>query len=194
MGFVVHVVAARVRADLEAGALDRAAELARALLDAEDALAVAVGRSDSELLVATWLPDRPAVERFASSAAHMAFIMRGVASVTSGMWSAAAETEVGPPTEAVSMWVFGVHGGDEVYEWQVRRVLDDLGALDGTAAGGSTFEERDRYRAAGVVLASETQAIDVGGSLTREAVRWAEAGLRVEVASAPVVTLEVGAL
>lgn len=196
MGCVVHVVAARVRADVEVGALDGVVELARGLVEVEDARAVAVGRSEEQLIVATWLRDRASMERFASSAAHMAFIMRGVASVTSGMWSAAAETDVEPPVaaaapaEARSMWVFGVHGGDEVYEWEVRGVLDDVGRLDATAACGSTFEERDRFRAAGVLFASGAQAAEVEASLSVEVARWAEGGLRVEIASAPVVALE----
>lgn len=195
MSGVVHAVAARLREDLESGAVERAVELARGLAGADDALTVVVGRSETQLLIATWLPDRASMERFASSAAHMAFIMRGVASVTVGMWSAAAET--GGRSLAAggdSMWVFGVHGGDEVYEWQVRRVLEDVGRLEVAGevmvACGSTFEERDRFRAAGVVIATDTAAAGVEATLQLEGARWAASGLAVEIASAPVVSLE----
>jgi len=162
---------------------------------------VVVGHSETQLLVATWLPDRTSMERFASSAPHMAFIMRGVASVTNGMWSAAAEIEESAPVGAsmasmASMLVFGVHGGDEVYEWQVRRVLDglrDLRAEPGVVvACGSTVEERDRFRAAGVVLATAEAHSRVDAALSAESARWAEDGLAVEVASAGVVGLEDG--
>ncbi|MEZ4503761.1 MAG: hypothetical protein R3C39_14150 [Dehalococcoidia bacterium] len=202
MSGVVHVVAARLRADLEGAAVERAVELARGLGEADDARAVVVGRSETQLLVATWLPDRASMERFASSVPHMAFIMRGVASVTNGMWSAAAEIEESALEAAsmaspASMWVFGVHGGDEVYEWQVRRVLDGLRDLRAEAgvvvACGSTFEERDRFRAAGVVLATAEAHPRVDAALSVESARWAEDALAVEVASAGVAGLEGGA-
>src|SRR5688572_22174683 len=113
MAGLVHVVCASLLPDLEAEALENARTLALDLVEAPSAVAVVVGESPTHLLVATWLESRDALEAFAASPAHMAFIMRGVARVTSGMWSAAAETEAPPPAEAAipgpdsTLFVFG---------------------------------------------------------------------------------------
>ena len=55
--------------------------------------------------------------------------------------------------------------GLQLYEWQVRALLEELGRLPGALAAGLTFEERDRFRAAGVL------AIPAGGTAAFEAAR-----------------------
>jgi hypothetical protein len=162
---VLHVVCASLREGLEKDEVAEACALASGLRAAEGAEAVVVARSPRELLVATWLVPGAGLEAFAASEAHMAFIMRGVASVTSGMWSAAVETVAEPPSGKVeALWVFGLRAADELYEWQVRAFLDEVAALPGRAASGVTFEERDRFRGAGVVCLApgERAAFEAG--------------------------------
>ncbi|MFN8638819.1 MAG: hypothetical protein U0360_05030 [Dehalococcoidia bacterium] len=121
---------------------------------APGARTVIVGESATHLLVATWLAGRDALEGFAASPQHMAFIMRGVATVTSGMWSAAVETSAAPPPngDLEALGVFGLRAaaaGAQLYEWQVRQLIEELERLPASVAAGPTFEERDRFRAAG---------------------------------------------
>jgi hypothetical protein len=196
MAGLVHVVCAGLLPDLEAGALVTARSLALDLVEAPPAVAVVVGESPTHLLVATWLESRDALEAFAASPAHMAFIMRGVARVTSGMWSAAAETAAPPPLEAAlaeadaaqTMFVFGLRAseGPQLYEWEVRALLDGVAGLPGIAAVGPTFEERDRFRAAGVVVIQANRLDAFNEALATTAAGWGGAARALEHATAPV--------
>ena len=111
---LLHVVAAAFRADVTSAAVDGATQVASGLGTAEGARTVLVGRDESHLVTATWLDGREAMEPFAASPEHMAFIMRGVAPVTSGVWSAAVEISTAPPAAADALWVFGLRTADDV--------------------------------------------------------------------------------
>ncbi|MCC6238511.1 MAG: hypothetical protein IT299_13195 [Dehalococcoidia bacterium] len=153
MSGLLHVICAGVRPDATEAQRAATRALAEGLGAAPGVRGVLVAESATHLLVATWLGGRDSLEAFAASPPHMAFIMRGVAAVTSGMWSAAVETESDPPSEAARLLVFGLRSseGAPLYEWQVRALLDELATLPGACAGGPTFEERDRFRAAGCI-------------------------------------------
>jgi hypothetical protein len=162
---LLHVVCASLRPDIDGAVRESARALARGLVAAPGARSVIVGESATHLLVATWLAGRDALEGFAASAPHMAFIMRGVAAVTSGMWSAAVETNAAPPEDGdlEGLGVFGLRAaaaGAQLYEWQVRALIDELERLPAAVAAGPTFEERDRFRAAGAF------AVPAGGRAT----------------------------
>ncbi|TAJ20491.1 MAG: hypothetical protein EPO65_03620 [Dehalococcoidia bacterium] len=148
---VVHVVCATVKPDAPAEAVAHALELARAMAQAPGARRVLCGADSGLVVAATWLDGRAALEPFAASPPHMEFVMRGLAPCIKGMWSAGVETDAPPPTDAAALWVFAVRDSETLYEWQVRDLALAIDALPGTAAAGPTFEERDRYRAGGVV-------------------------------------------
>ena len=153
---LVHIVVAALRSDVPATAIDASLDLAHALEAAPAVEACVVARSDTHLLAAVWLADATALEPFAASEAHMTFVMRGLAPVVSGMWSASVSCDrpaplpdAAPPAAA---WVFALPETEGVFEWQVRRLLATLDDLPGIAWAGPTVEERERYRAGGVVL------------------------------------------
>lgn len=156
---VLHVVVASLRADAPAEAVARAVDAARALTGAPGVEAVVVGRSDTQVVVATWLGGRAALEAFAASPPHMAFVMQGLAPVIRGMWSAAVEAQTPPPAagDVAALWAFALPETEGVYEWQVRDLLARIQTLPGTAAAGPTVEERERYRAGGVVCVPESE-------------------------------------
>ena len=184
---LLHIVTAGLRSAVDRSAITRAVELALGLHDAEGAQSVQVGRSGTHLVVATWLAGRAQLEPFAASEPHMAFVMRGLAEVTDAMWSAAVETDAAPPPAADALWAFALRAGDGVYEWQVQDLLAGVERLPGIAACGPTFEERDRYRAAGIVslAAAETAAFEDALAEAREA--WAELAPSIEAALTPAV-------
>lgn len=182
---ILHLVAARMKPDADADGRDHALALAHALRAAPGVDRVIVAASDERLIVATWLPDRAALEPFAASPAHMQFVMRGLAPVIAGMWSASLETE-GEPSEApAALWVFAL-GASEVFEWQVRALLLGVEALPGRAATGPTVEERERYRAGGAVCLGFAEVGPFDAALAEARPAWAGIADAIEEASAPV--------
>jgi hypothetical protein len=187
---VVHVIAATLRADADESLVDTALERARALNTAPGARRVVLARSEQALLAAIWLDDRAALEPFAASPEHMAFVMRGLAPCIAGMWSAAVEAAAPPPSKDEpfeALWVFAVRTSDTAFEWQVRDVLHSLDPLPATVAAGPTFEERDRYRAGGVacIPAGGSEAFRAGLDAARGA--WCDMAADIVESVAPVV-------
>ncbi len=189
MSHLLHLVAARLKPDADAAGVERALELAHALRDADGVEAVTVAASADRVIVAAWLTGLTALEPFAASPAHMRFVMRGLAPVISGMWSAAVDTESSPPApgaKPAALWVFAV-GAAEVFEWQVRDLLESVDALPGAAATGPTVEERERYRAGGLVALAFNEVGPFDATLRTVRASWGVLAESVEEASAPVV-------
>ena len=160
---IVHIICATLKPDASEDAVAQAIDLGRLLRDASGVQHAVLGHTDDHLIAVTWLEGRDALEPFAAAPAHMAFIMRGLAPCISGMWSAAVESDTPLPASIDTMWVFALRSVDSLFEWQVRDLLASIDALPGTAAVGPTFEERDRYRAGGVVclIGDEVTAFEV---------------------------------
>ena len=153
---VVHIIAASLRRDGDPEAVERASRAASQLAGAPGVEACHAGRSPSHLVAAVWLADPIALEPFAASVPHMNFVMRGLAPVIEGMWSVSVTSERDPPrSDPEALWVFAVPEADGVFEWQIERQLVAVRQLPGAAWAGPTVEERERYRAGGVVLLSE---------------------------------------
>ncbi len=184
---VLHLVVASLRPDAPPEAVARAVDAARALCDAAGVEAVLVGRSEQQLVVATWLGGREALEVFASSRPHMAFVMQGLAPAISGMWSAAVESSTPPPAaDAVAwLWAFALPEAEGVFDWQVRDLLARIEALPGAAAIGPTVEERERYRAGGVVCIADPARAEFDARLEAARAEWHNLVGRVEEAQVP---------
>ena len=183
----LHVVAARLRGDADVDAVMHALDAARALGDAPGVETVLVARSDAQLIVATWLEGRQALDAFAESRAHMMFVMQGLAPVIQGMWSAAIEaTCPAPPVETTTLWAFALPTTEGVFEWQVRDLLAAVEAMPGEAVTGPTVEERERYRAGGLVCLTAASAAAFAAALPANRDAWAAVTGRVQEALADV--------
>lgn len=169
---IVHVICATLNPDARPEAVAHAIALGRALPTARGVRHAILGRGEGRIVAATWLDDRDALEPFAASPMHMAFIMRGLAPCILGMWSVAVESDVTPPADTDAMWVFALQSLDTLFEWQVRDFLQSVAALPGAAAVGVTVEERERYRAGGVVCLTAAAARSFGGVLSPARRAW----------------------
>jgi hypothetical protein len=179
---VVHALAARLRSEVDATSLEHASNAAAKLAAAPHVTALAVGRSDQHLVVAVWLPDPAALEPFAASPAHMSFVMRGLAPLIDGMWSVSVATDRPPPAPgARAIAVFALPEAEAIFEWQVQRQLDAIDALPGDTWTGPTVEERERYRAGGVVLLDQAAADTFEAALAEAT----DQALRLDLACAP---------
>ncbi|MSQ29935.1 MAG: hypothetical protein EXR68_05555 [Dehalococcoidia bacterium] len=178
---VVHIVCATVKPDAPAEAVTHALDLARAMDGAPGARRVICGADAGLVVAATWLDGHGALEPFAASAPHMAFVMRGLAPCIQGMWSAGVETDAASPETADALWVFAVRDSDSLYEWQIRDLAQAIDALPGHAAAGPTFEERDRYRAGGVVALTAAEVEPFRAALAAARATWGDvAALLIE--------------
>ncbi|RLT27034.1 MAG: hypothetical protein DWI48_04640 [Chloroflexi bacterium] len=115
-------------------------------------------------------------------------MMQGLAPVIRGMWSAAIEADCDlPPADTAALWAFALPTTEGVYEWQVRDLLAAIEAMPGTATTGPTVEERERYRAGGLLCLTATERAALEAALPEARTQWAEAaGGAVEEALADV--------
>jgi hypothetical protein len=174
---MLHLVAAELLDDAPPEAVQQALTYARGLATAHGVRAARCGRSETQLLAAVWLDDVAALEPFAASEEHMSFVMRGLAPAIRAMWSASLATEGAPPveqtsTDSDSLWLFAVPQFEGVFEWEVRRLLDDVAALPGSVWAGSTVEERERYRAGGAVLLTHAEVGPFQNALAATRAGW----------------------
>ncbi len=182
---LLHIVAAELRDDAPPEAVQQALAYARGLAAAHGVRAACCGRSETQLLAAVWLDDAAALEPFAASGEHMSFVMRGLAPAIHGMWSASVATEAPPPvqqtaTDSESLWLFAVPQFEGVFEWEVRRLLDDVAALPGSVWAGTTVEERERYRAGGAVLLTHAKVRPFQEALAAARAGWGNLADRLE--------------
>lgn len=193
MSTLLHLVVAPLRADADPDAVPRTIDLARALADAPGVTRVLVAHSAEVLIVAAVLADREALEPFAASAPHMAFVMRGLATVTSGMWSAEVACDADfPADQPAQLWAFGLLDGEGVFEWQVRQLLSAVSALPGAAVLGPTIEERERFRAAGVVCLAADAVERFRDALSAARDGWDDLSPFLREATAPLAPLSPG--
>jgi len=189
---IVHVICATLKPDATEEAVAHAIHLGRALPEASGVRHALLARGADRLVAATWLEGREALEPFAASPVHMAFIMRGLAPCIAGMWSAAVESEVPPPPEARALWVFALRSVETLFEWQVRDLLASVASLPGTAAVGPTVEERERYRAGGVVCLDAAAGATFDAALTAAQTAWGGLADSLVAAKVEVIPLSPG--
>jgi len=190
---VLHLIVAALRSDADPAAVGQAEALATDLHTVPGVTGVVSARSSEVLLVAAMLDGRDRLEGFAASPQHMAFVMRGVAVITSSMWSASLATEAEPSAltvaaaSATRAWIVALADNDSLFEWQARTFLDDLAALPGIAIGGVTVEEREQFRAGGLVLLDTATLPAFEAALAGARARWADLTPLLREASAPIV-------
>ena len=186
---IVHIICATLKDDASEEAVTHALDLGRALPSAEGVQHSILGRSPQHLVADTWLEGRAALEPFAASPVHMAFIMRGLAPCIRGMWSAAVESDAPPPDHLDAIWVFALQSADTLFEWQVRDLLQSVDALPGTAAVGPTVEERERYRAGGAVCLGADDGARFDAALAAARGTWSDVAASIIDAKVEVIPL-----
>lgn len=189
---IVHVICATLKPDATEDAVAHAIHLGRALPEASGVRHALLARGADRLVAVTWLEGRDALEPFAAAPVHMAFIMRGLAPCIAGMWSAAVESDVAPPPAAHALWVFALRSVDTLFEWQVRDLLASVASLPGAAAVGPTVEERERYRAGGVVCLDAAGVATFDGALATARSGWGSLAESLVEAKVEVIPLSPG--
>lgn len=193
---LLHLVVAALRPDASDADRDRATSLARDLAAIDGVQACVVGRSDTALTAAVWIDRRDRIEGFAAAPEHMRFVIEGVAQATNGMWSASIALDAGdaPAAGSVSaLWAFALPAEPPAFEWEAQELLSAIGTLAGGdgAVGvfaGPTVEEREQFRAGGVVLATGGDAEALSGRIEAAQGVWGPLADRLQSAATTVVT------
>ena len=102
-----------------------------------------------------------------------------------------AAVEIDTPSDpsiadARMLWAFALRAQDDVYEWQIRRLLADIETLPGETAAGPTVEDRERSRAAGVVCLAAGQLPAFERALAEARTRWEGLAGGLEEALVPI--------
>lgn len=195
MASVLHLIVAGIRPDTPASALTTAEALAQALTAVPGVSGVLRARAPHALVIAVMLDHQDRLEGFAASPEHMALVMRGIAQVTDGMWSASVTAEVAPDTltraaaRSTRLWALALADNDALFEWQARALLDGIATLPGTGIAGLTVEERERFRAAGVVLLAADQVAGFASALEAARAAWADLAPLIREVDADVVPI-----
>ena len=193
---LLHLVVAALRPDATDADRDHATTLARDLAGIEGVQACIVGRSEEALTAAVWIDRRDRIEGFAAAPEHMRFVIEGVANATSGMWSASIALDAGspPPDAGVSaLWAFALPAEPPAFEWEAQELLSAIGTLEDGADGsvavyaGPTVEEREQFRAGGVVLAADGDADALSGRIEAAQGGWGALAGRLQSAVTAVV-------
>ena len=180
MSSLLHLVVASLADPLDRSAFERAVEFARSLCQAPGVRQQSIGWSDHQLVVATMLGASDDLDQFVASEQHMRFVMHGLAPIISGMWSTAIEAgNATTAPDAARLWAFALPEREGVYEWQVRQFLDDAASLGDGAIVGVTIEERERFRAGGLVSFNAATE-DVAERTAAARRRWAALGGELE--------------
>ena len=191
---LLHLVVAALRPDASDADLDRATSLAGDLAAIDGVQACVVGRSETALVAAVWIDRRDRIEGFAAAPQHMRFVIEGVANATSGMWSASIALDAdstAPPADARALWAFALPAEPPAFEWQAQELLSAIGDLaDGAGAlmvfAGPTVEEREQFRAGGVVLAADGDADALSGRIEEARAGWGPLAERLQSATTSV--------
>ena len=193
---LLHLVVAALRPDASDADLDRATSLAGDLAAIDGVQACVVGRSETALMAAVWIDRRDRIEGFAAAPEHMRFVIEGVANATSGMWSASIALDANstaPPGKAGALWAFALAAEPPAFEWQAQELLSATGdRADGGGAlavfAGPTVEEREQFRAGGVVLAADGDADALSRRIEDARAGWGPLADRLQSAVTPVLS------
>ena len=191
---LLHLVVAALRPDAADADRERAASLARGLAGIDGVEACVVGLGESALTAAAWIDRRDRIESFAAAPEHMRFVIEGVANATSGMWSASIALDAAAPPPAAdgmrAMWAFALPADPPAFEWEARELLTSIATLDDgatTVHAGPTVEERERFRAGGLILASDADAAALSERVEGARAGWGPLAGRLQSAVTPVV-------
>ena len=193
---LLHLVVAALRPDASDADRDRATSLAGDLAAIDGVQACVVGRSDTALTAAVWIDCRDRIEGFAAAPEHMRFVIEGVAQATNGMWSASIALDAADAPAAGSvgaLWAFALPAEPPAFEWEAQELLSAIAGLaddEGNALAvfaGPTVEEREQFRAGGVVLATDGDAEALSQRIEEARAGWGSLADRLQAAMTTVV-------
>jgi hypothetical protein len=112
-----------------------------------------IGKNNKDLASAVWLKDISSLEQYASAPEHLTFLLPNMSKIIKNIWTTRVLVENYPSSIKKDYALFfAIKNLIGNFEWEIIEYLDALSSLPGEIYSGRSFEERDQFRAAGVIL------------------------------------------
>lgn len=156
---LLHIINAKLKNSSSENEVLAALEKATAMNNISVVNAIASGTSNRSIGIGVWLDNTDDLETFAASEEHLVFIMQGLAPIIESLWSAAIDCNDSLPNKENDFifWLYAFLDHEGVFEWEIQKMLNDIAHLPGRSWEGVTIEERDRFRAGGIVLINKDE-------------------------------------
>jgi len=156
---LLHIINAKLKSSSSENEVLAALEKATAMNNIPVVNAIASGISNRSIGIGVWLDNTDDLETFAASEEHLIFIMQGLAPIIESLWSAAIDCNDSLPNKENDFifWLYAFLDHEGVFEWEIQKMLNDISHLPGRSWEGVTVEERDRFRAGGIVLINKDE-------------------------------------
>jgi hypothetical protein len=165
---VLHLLLVRLKPRLLKEARQTIVAEAVSLADIEGVLHAGAAEATSRdsthsLALFVFLRNRQALDEFGAHPAHIRFLRTTLAPLLDSMTGADVGIEAAPPADYAFACCFGAAFAPDAYDWQVRGFLEQVRSSLGAGAthcSGLPLDERQTFRAAGVVFRTEPAAAD----------------------------------
>jgi hypothetical protein len=112
-----------------------------------------IAKNDKELVSAVWLKDLQALQDFATSPEHLNFMFSDMNKMITGIWTSRINInnfhQTKPYTHA---FIFGIKNLTGFFEWEIHSYMQAMNNLPGDIFSGNSLEQRDIFRAGGIIL------------------------------------------
>ena len=171
---LLHIINAKIKKSTFENEIFAALEKATAMSNISVVNAITSGLSDGSIGVGIWLDNTDDLETFAASEEHLVFIMQGLAPIIESLWSAAIDCNDSLPNRDKDFvfWLYAFPDHEGVFEWEIQKILNDIANLPGQSWTGTTIEERDHFRAGGIVLINKNEYENFAKKLKNSKSDW----------------------
>ena len=156
---LLHIINAKIKKSTFENEITAALEKATAMSNIPVVNSIASGLSDDSIGIGVWLDNTDDLETFAASEEHLVFIMQGLAPIIESLWSAAIDCNDSIPSKDIDLifWLYAFLDHEGIFEWEIQKMLNDIAHLPGRSWEVITIEERDHFRAGGIVLINKNE-------------------------------------
>ena len=117
-----------------------------------------IAKNDKELVSAVWLKNLQSLQDFATSPEHLNFMFSDMNKMITGIWTSQINIDSIYEAKAFThAFIFGIKNLTGFFEWEIHAYIQAMKALPGDIFSGNSLEQRDIFRAGGIVLLNADQ-------------------------------------
>ncbi|MDG1989823.1 MAG: hypothetical protein P8J51_00905 [Dehalococcoidia bacterium] len=117
-----------------------------------------IAKNDKELVSAVWLKNLQSLQDFATSPEHLNFMFSDMNKMITGIWTSQINIDSIYEAKAFThAFIFGIKNLTGFFEWEIHAYIQAMKELPGDIFSGNSLEQRDIFRAGGIVLLNADQ-------------------------------------